>query len=208
MPPCNSLCSKPDSVACVWSDAAASVNNPYQKRQSFLIWDCLSDFRSGGFDQAVEDQAEEGGAGGGGEAPAQVDQAGGADAHAPGVAREPGELLRGRTDRPAARGIPETADFKNDPVRVGEGVAVPAFDFDPIGRPGDGVQAAAAEDEGFFPRGLLAKRARPRLRHHLLLRPFRGLAQAADADGSISPHGDLLLQKHSPGLPAGYRPAP
>ena len=56
-----------------------------------------------------------------------MNQAGGADAHPPVVPRKPGELVRGRADQPAPRGAPEAADFVNDPVRVGEGVAVAAL---------------------------------------------------------------------------------
>jgi hypothetical protein len=96
------------------------------------------------FDQAIEDQSEKRVPVGGAKAPPHMKPAGGAYAHPPIMPCKPGEFLRSRADRPTPLGAPKAADFKNDPMRIGKGVAVLALDADTLGWPGDGMQAAAA----------------------------------------------------------------
>jgi hypothetical protein len=107
------------------------------------------------FDQAIEDQSEKTVPAGGAKLPSQMNPAGGANTHPPIMPSKPGEFLRGRADRPAPLSAPKAADFKNDPMRIGKGVAVLALDADALGRPGDGMQATAAEDVSFLFRRFL-----------------------------------------------------
>ena len=106
----------------------------------------------GGFAKALQDQPVKDLPGLWKEHPSQMNQAGGADADAPAVARKPGEIAAGRTNRSAPRSSPETPDFKYDSMGVGKGVRVPALNTHAVGRPGDGVQAVPAKDEGLLVR--------------------------------------------------------
>jgi len=100
---------------------------------------------SGGFQKAVQDQPEKGASLHRQEHPSQMNPACGADAHPPAVARKPGEIVRGRADRPASRGALKTTDFEHKSVRIGKGVYVPTLNADAVGRPGDRVPAGPAE---------------------------------------------------------------
>jgi len=78
--------------------------------------------------------------------PSDVLHAGPAEGDLPAESPEPGVLLGWSPPVDAAGGLPEAADFENDPPGVGKGVGVGAVDLDPVGNPGDGLGTAAAPE--------------------------------------------------------------
>ena len=91
----------------------------------------------------------------GAEKPPQVRQTHAAETQSPAIACKPAEFISGRSGIPAADDILETADLKNDPVGIGEGVLVGTLHRHPLYRPGDGLAALAADDIFLFLRGSL-----------------------------------------------------